>query len=98
MPTAKKTAGPKKTAKKSFTSKAEEVFQVKGDELLTKVKKIIKEGNVRKLIIKDKNGTILIEFTLTIGVVLTVLAPVLAAIGAIAALIGECSITVVREK
>lgn len=76
----------------------EEIFRVKGEELIAKVKEIIKEGNARRLIIKDKKNHVLIEFPLTIGVVATVLAPVLAAIGAIAALITECSITVERDK
>lgn len=80
------------------TNKKEEVFQVKGEKLLEKIKDIIKEGNVRKIIIKDKSGKTLIEFPLTIGVVGAVLAPVLAAVGAIAALVSECSIIVQREE
>lgn len=80
------------------TSSFQESFKVNGENLLSKVKEIIKEGNVRKIIIKDKGGKSLIEFPLTIGVVGAVLAPVLAAVGAIAALVSECTITVVREK
>jgi hypothetical protein len=76
----------------------EETFKVNGEELIKKVKDLIKEGNVRKLIIKGSKGQTIIEFPLTVGVVITVLAPVLAAVGAIAALISECTITVVREK
>ena len=68
------------------------------EELLKKVKEIIKEGNVRRLIIKDNKQKTIIEFPLTVGVVVTVLAPILAGIGAIAALVTECTITVVREK
>ncbi len=88
--------------KKSHFAKAsrdtkEETFRVKGEELLGKVKELIKEGNVRNITIKDKNGKTLIMFPLTIGVVGAVLAPVLAAVGAIAALIGECTISVERE-
>lgn len=75
----------------------EETFHIKGDNLLEKVKELIKEGNVRRIIIKDKQGKILIEFPLTFGVVGAVIAPVLAAVGAIAALVTECSITVQRE-
>ncbi len=78
-------------------TKKQEKFHVKGENLLEKVKQIIKEGNVRRIIIKDKNGKILVEFPLTFGVVGAVLVPMLAAIGAIAALITECSITVERE-
>lgn len=76
----------------------EESFRVKGEELLTKVKQLIKEGNIRKITIKDKNGKTLIVLPLTIGVVGAVLAPVLAAVGAIAALVTECTISVEREK
>ena len=82
------------TAKK----KTEETFKVKGEQLLTKVKKLVKEGNVRRILIKDKDGKTLVELPLTIGVIGAVVAPVLAAVGAIAALVTECSITVQREK
>jgi len=75
----------------------QETFKVRGEQLLQKVKEIIKEGNVRRIIIKDKKEKVLVEFPLTIGVVGVVLAPVLAAIGALAALISECSITVEKE-
>lgn len=78
-------------------TKSQETFSVKGEELLKKVKGLIKEGNVRKIIIKDKTGKSLIELPLTIGVVGAVLAPVLAAVGAIAALVTECTITVERK-
>ena len=74
-----------------------ETFSVKGEELLQKVKEVIKEGNVRKITIKDKNGKTLVAVPLTLGVVGAVLAPVLAAVGAIAALVTECSITVERK-
>lgn len=79
-------------------AKKDETFQVSGEELLKKVKEIIKEGNVRRITIKDKTGKTLVTFPLTIGVVGAVLAPVLAAVGAIAALISECTITVERKK
>lgn len=75
-----------------------EEFKVSGDELVDKVKQLIKEGNVRRIILKNKEGKTLIEVPLTIGVVGIVLAPVLAAVGAIAALVTECSIVVEREK
>lgn len=78
--------------------KIEESFKVKGEELLKKVKQLIKEGNIRKITIKDKSGKTLIVLPLTIGVVGVVLAPVLAAVGAIAALVTECTISVEREE
>lgn len=74
-----------------------ETFKVNGEQLLAKVKELIKEGNIRRIIIKDKNGKVIVEFPLTIGVVGTLIAPVLAAIGAIAALISECEIVVEKE-
>jgi hypothetical protein len=78
-------------------TKKEESFSVNGETLLKKVKELIKEGNVRKITIKDKDGKELIVFPLTIGVVGTVIAPMLAAVGALAALLGECTISVERE-
>jgi hypothetical protein len=78
-------------------TKKEEVFKVSGEELLSKFKELIKEGNVRKISIKDKEGKTLAEFPLTFGVVGALVAPVLAAVGAIAALVTECTITVERK-
>lgn len=74
-----------------------EEFKVSGDSLLKKVKEIIHEGNVRKITIKDKSGKEIIVLPLTIGVVGAVIAPVLAAVGAIAALVTECTISVEKE-
>jgi len=75
----------------------QEEFKVKGEDLIAKVKQLINEGNVRRIIIKDKENKTLIEVPLTIGVVGIVLAPVLAAVGAIAALVTECTIIVERR-
>lgn len=74
-----------------------ETFILHGENLLKKIKELIAEGNIRKITISDKSGKELVTFPLTIGVVGALLAPVFAAIGALAALIGECSITVERE-
>jgi uncharacterized membrane protein len=74
-----------------------EEFRVKGEELLAKIKVLIHAGNIRRIIIKDKDGKILIEFPLTFGVVGLVLAPTLAAVGAIAALVAEATIVVEKE-
>ena len=74
-----------------------EFFTVNGENLLKKVKELIEEGNVTKITIKDKSGKELMTFPLTIGVVGAVLAPVLAAVGALAALIGDCTIAVEKE-
>lgn len=78
-------------------SNKSETYTVKGEELLKKVKELIHEGNIRKITIKDKKGKEIMQFPLTFGVVGTLLAPALAAIGAIAALVTECSITVERK-
>jgi len=80
-----------------MTKTTKEEFNVNGEELLAQVKKLINEGNVRRIIIKNKDGKQLMELPLTIGVVGAVLAPVLAAVGALAALVTECSIVVERE-
>ena len=78
---------------KSYT----EELQVMGEQLLAKVKELLHEGNVRRIIIKQDGRTIM-EFPLTVGVVSAVAAPVLVAIGAISALIAQCSIEVVRSE
>jgi hypothetical protein len=74
-----------------------ESYQVSGEKLLSKIKEIIAEGNVRKVTIKNKEGKELITFPLTVGVVGAVLAPTLAAVGAVAALVTECTIVVERR-
>jgi hypothetical protein len=71
-----------------------EEFHVNGEQLIAKIKELVHEGNIRRIIIKDKDGKVLIEFPMTLGVVGAILAPTLAAIGAIAALIGEATIIV----
>lgn len=75
-----------------------DLFEVSGEELLKKVKQIIHEGNVRKITIETKQGKTLLIIPLTLGVVGAVLVPVLAAVGALAALVTECKIKVQREK
>lgn len=75
-----------------------EEFKVSGEDLLRKVKELIAEGNVRRITVKDKKGATIVEMPLTIGVVGAVLAAPLAAVGAIAALVSECTIAVEREE
>ena len=75
-----------------------ESFSINGEQLLKKVKELIAEGNVRKITITDKSGKELMSFPLSVGVVGALFAPVLAAVGALAALVGECTITVEREE
>jgi hypothetical protein len=83
---------------KSTAETVKEEIKVNGSKLLDTVKKLIKEGNVRSIAIKDKNGKTMVKFPLTIGVVGAAFAPILAAVGAIAALVTDSSITVEREK
>ena len=75
-----------------------EEFKVNGEALISKIKDIIHEGNIRKIIIKDDKGNTYIEIPLTIGVVGTLLVPVWAAIGAIAALAANFTIVVEKEE
>jgi hypothetical protein len=75
-----------------------ESFVAHGESLLKKVKELIAEGNIRKITITDKAGKEIMSFPLTFGVVGALLAPVFAAIGAAAALLGECTITVERDE
>ncbi len=74
-----------------------EEFKVNGEELLKKVKELIAEGNIRRISIRNKEGKTIMELPLTIGVVGAVLAPPLAAVGAIAALVTECTLVVERD-
>src|SRR2546429_6293505 len=75
----------------------QEELQVMGEQLVSKVKELIHEGNVRRIIIKQDGHTIM-EFPLTVGLVGVIVAPALAAIGAIGALIAQCSIEVIRSE
>jgi len=75
-----------------------EEFRVDGEELLRKVKNLINEGNIRRVIIKDKEGKVIFEIPLTFGVVGALIAPQLAAIGAIAALLGEATVVVEKRE
>lgn len=76
----------------------EEVFSVSADNLVSNVKELIREGNVTRIIIKDEAGRTLLDMPVTVGVVGVVLAPWLAALGAIAALATRCTIAVERRE
>ena len=79
-----------------------EVFSVSGDEAVQKIKEIVNEGNVRRISLRTEEGKTLIEVPLTVGVAAAagavILAPVLAAIGALAAIVTDLSIVVEREE
>ncbi|MBE0669683.1 MAG: DUF4342 domain-containing protein [Anaerolineales bacterium] len=74
-----------------------EEFKIDGEKLIAKIKELIHEGNIRKIIIKDKEGKVLMEIPMTFGVVGVLLAPQLAAIGAIAALVTEATLVVEKS-
>jgi hypothetical protein len=85
----------KKKTKKETSSK--EQFKVYGHELVKKIKELIKEGNIRRIIIKNEKGSVMMEIPVTFVVVGAFFAPVLAAIGALAALMTKCTIEVERR-
>jgi hypothetical protein len=73
-----------------------DTFKVSGDDLLRRVKEIVHEGNVRRVVVKQGSRTV-VEFPVTVGVVGAVAAPALVGLGAAAALLSECTIEVERE-
>ena len=75
-----------------------EEFKIDGEKLIAKIKELIHEGKIRKIIIKDKEGKTLMEIPMTFGVVGVLLAPQLAAIGAIAALVTEATLVVEKSE
>ena len=78
--------------------KTTEEYRIKGEELLLKIKELIHEGNVRRVIIKDEAGKTYMEIPVTLGVIGAILAPVLAAVGAIAVLVANFRIEVIRDQ
>ena len=78
------------------TNKKEE-FKLSENEIIEKIKSIVKEGNARKIIIKNENGETVAEFPLTVGAVGALLAPILAAVGAIAGLLTKCTLVVEKK-
>jgi hypothetical protein len=80
------------------TEEASEEYTVCGEDLLSRVKELVREGNVRRITIRSEEGNTLIEIPLAIGVVGAMLLPVWAAVGAIAALVTNCTIAVERRE
>jgi hypothetical protein len=85
-------------AYKKNESENSEQFKINGQELLKKLKELIKEGNVQRVIIKDEKGKVMMEIPVTFAAVGTIVAPILAAVGALAALLNKCTIEVIRKK
>lgn len=79
---------------KTFT----EEFSVSSDDLVRRVKDLLHEGNVNRIVVRDEQGKLLLEVPAAAGVIGAVLAPWLAALGAIAALVTECTISVERRE
>lgn len=84
--------------KKKSNKIEEDSFKVSGEELLKKIKELIKEGNIREIRIENKEGKVIMILPLTVGIIGAALLPPLAAVGAIAALLTECTIMVKRSK
>ncbi len=84
------------TDEKNANKTRSEEFKISGNEILNKIKELIHEGNIRRIILKDENGKTFLEIPLTVGLVGAALAPILAAIGAAAALVTK--MTIVVEK
>jgi hypothetical protein len=74
-----------------------ETVKLQGEQVVDEARKMIHEGNVRRVVVKQK-GQIVAEFPLTVGVVASVAAPVLAAIGALVALLTDCTIDLERRR
>ncbi len=79
-----------------------EEIEIAAGELVDRVKTLVQEGNIRRLIIRKPNGDIIMEIPLTAGVAVggtvTLLAPLLAALGAMAALLAQVKVEIVRES
>ncbi|MCB9014693.1 MAG: DUF4342 domain-containing protein [Lentimicrobiaceae bacterium] len=73
-------------------------FKVKGEELLAKIKELIHQGNISRIIVKNDEGKVYLEIPVTIGLIGALVVPVLAAIGALAALAADFTIEVVRKE
>ena len=88
----------KKTIKKPLVSKkTQEEFKVEGKKVVSKIQALIKEGNVRKITVKDNKGKTILSLPVTAGVIGAILLPPLIVVGAIAALLTQCTITVERK-
>ena len=79
------------------TTRTEE-FEFNGDTLIAKIKELLHEGNIRRMIIKNEEGRALIDIPLTVGILGTLVAPQLAALGAIAALVTKGTLVVEKEE
>jgi len=82
---------------KPVKSVTTEQFTLRSEQLVEKVKELLREGNVTRIVVKDERGSLLLDLPITVGVVGIVLAPLLAAVGAIAAIATNCTLTIERR-
>ncbi|MFA6429947.1 MAG: DUF4342 domain-containing protein [Patescibacteria group bacterium] len=80
------------------TKPAQDTFRINADEVVKKVRTLIKEGNIRRIIIQNEKGKTLMEIPLTFAIVGTMLAPILAAVGALAGVLTNCTLVVERKE
>lgn len=78
--------------------KQQEEFSINGNELVERVKELIRQGNIRRISIKNEKGESVLEIPVTVGVVGAILVPTLAAVGAVAALLTKCTILVEKRQ
>lgn len=81
--------------KEEFTT---ETIKVKGKKVVDKVNELVRAGNVRSVIVKDKHGKTIVQFPMLLGVAGAVIAPIIASLGLIAFFIAECTLIVERKK
>lgn len=98
LSTKKNNAKSRRGGKTIISAKTKQEFKVEGKKVVSKIKALIKEGNVRKISVKDSKGKTILSLPVTAGVIGAILLPPLVVLGAIAALLTECTITVQREK
>jgi hypothetical protein len=79
-------------------ARTKEEFKLTGSEVIEKIKELIHQGNIRRIILKDDSGKAILEIPLTLGVVGAALMPVLAAVGAVAALVAKLTIVVEKDE
>lgn len=75
-----------------------EEFELQGEQIVTKIKELLRQGNIRRVTIKNDDGKTIVDFPLTVGVVGALLMPQLAALGAIAALLTNCTLLVEKGE
>ena len=89
---------PAEKQKKTEETSGSEQFKLYGYEVLSKIKELIKKGNIQRIIIKNEKGKVMMEIPVTFAAVGVLVAPILAAVGALAALVNKCTIEVIKKK